>query len=133
MAMQYDSRDPPLTPTTTSPLGDLIVLSARLSLSQLHQHRKQRFLAPSPVTTSPLPSILLPIIHILDYLSTIRTARSSLVMLSDAFTKAQIRAAVIPRLTGAEEADLGVIGGILTGEEETNKLGGTLSLEVQGW
>ena len=62
-----------------------------------------------------------------------KVARSTLQMFCDTLNKAHVSAIVVSRMIGADRADDGTVKSLLAGEENVDKLGGVLSLEVQGW
>ena len=117
----------------TSPISDLILLSARLSLLHIHRHRKRNLIASSSGITRPTPTVLGPIVNGLNYVRCVEQARSTLRVFGDTLTRAHVPAIVVTRTIGADEADNNIITGLLKGKEKVDKLGTVLSLEMQGW
>lgn len=106
---------------------------ARLSLIQLHRGRKGRYILGSNDAIPFGPSILSSIVRVLRFKDTVNTARTTLQILGNALTQAGLATAVVSRMVGMDDKDLELLQGILTGSEASDQLGGSVSLQIQGW
>ena len=54
-------------------------------------------------------------------------------MFGDILSNAGVGNTITSRLTGADESDIGLMEGMMSGEVTTESLGGVLSLVIEGW
>ncbi|KAL1409641.1 hypothetical protein Q8F55_003637 [Vanrija albida] len=139
----YDTRET-LAPLPESPMCDILLGAARMGLMHTYRRRKQRLIDPLPVTApassssstsgsssnSPPSSILLPIVHVLQYNAVCRAIRPALDAFHHTLSAAGLTSALVERSSSTDSAD-GVLG-LLSAKAKVDVLGTVFTLEVVG-
>ncbi|TXT06043.1 hypothetical protein VHUM_03516 [Vanrija humicola] len=122
----YDTRETPAE-LPQSPMCDLLLGAARMGLMHTYRRRKQRLIDPS---NSPPSSILLPIVHVLQYNAVCRAVLPALNAFHNTLSAAGLTSALVERSSSTDSAD-GVLG-LLSAKAKVDVLGTVFTLEVVG-
>lgn len=139
----YDTRETP-APLPESPMCDILLGAARMGLMHTYRRRKQRLIDPLPIaahasssastsgssSNSPPSSILLPIVHVLQYNAVCRAVRPALDAFHSTLSAAGLTSTLVERSSSTDSAD-GVLG-LLSAKAKVDVLGTVFTLEVVG-
>lgn len=134
----YDTREKPSPSVPYSPVCDALLAAARLGLLQAYKKRKELLVArgatlahnASPPAPSPT-SILVPIVHGLQFRATCRAVREVLAGFVTALSSAGLSAALVERHSVSDGAD--PLLALLTARSKIDVLGALFTVELTGW
>ena len=123
------------TTTPSDALPNLILLASRLSLLQTLRTRKRRLIstaATSTTTSSEIrsPSLLAPIVHILQYTRTVTIVQRALDLMVRIVHDVGVQARVVTRMG---LVDVETVRKMLEDQGSIDMLGGVFSLHIKKW
>ncbi|XAO24318.1 hypothetical protein I312_103116 [Cryptococcus bacillisporus CA1280] len=124
----YNTRSPPSS--STSPICDIIISSIRLSLLNIHRQRKINLVTPSQNLTSPVPSILQPIIDTLRFRQLCNVVSWSLNEFNKTLRNARLDSRIKKELLKDGQDDVNEMREVLLGKRGVEVLTGKYSLGI---
>jgi hypothetical protein len=129
----YDTRESPSPTVPHSPVCDALLAYARLGLLHTYRRRKQRIIEFGPSGSSPhaASSILVPLVHIMQFYGACRAVSPTLDAFRSTLAKAGLETTLIERhaAAGNHEAVLA----FLAARAKIDVLGTVYTMELAGW
>lgn len=135
----YDTREAPSPLAPQSPICDALLAHARIGILHTYRRRKQRVLEPATpapsaaalAPTTPPVSILVPLVHLVQFHGACRIVKPTLDMFRQTLSSAGLSTALVERHSAAGNPD--AILALLSAKAKIDVLGAVYTLELADW